>query len=625
LGAVKSRLTNTIIYCAVAAALFAASLKAQEQLHDIELVVSASKLNLRGELVNIAISPVDQHVISFESVEGGNLHRLWWYDLRRRSVHQISPREEESDAWYMEAQSDRSINWCPVPINGKNWFIFVSSGTDGRENLYLGNTTDRYYLQLTSSGSVDHHPRWSPDGRRFVYVSSRTGSGDIYLVENVRSIIRRFERQVESRPTDRVIVIDGMSSGERHRRMTVSPEMDSYPDWSPDGRYIVYQGLHRSNGVLNMDLFLIDLENSSGGPINLTENPWQDAIQPKWSYNQEYIAFYASPAGSGNGSGMEMPTSVYLSYIEIQTDPATGEIRSFATQGTIDVNIRRNNNDGPLWGPGSRSLLYVKGDGSNTPILLFKTQGTERPEQGRILKESRFDIIHREIAGFISTDRAIVAFLTFEDQDYNIYIARPGGGVLSRRLHDVYLQPIPRLERWMRMNSTITVGGSGFTILNQNLPPRTGYHFSPQVYLQAAVIPYSADAGWYEIGVRVTAGSVKPSFFRMNERISFSYSLLDVGGVATVPMGWIAPRAAFFFHAGVGLVYSHETVDDPSLPRRVTFPFGVGISYSISQAIDVVAQGTARTVSYRTEDRPYSRILTRGVSFGLAYRIPSSN
>ncbi len=425
------------LYLITVSLYIAGAIYANEQLNDIRKVVSAREYHLRGELVNIAISPVNPDIISFESIEDGNLHRLWWFDLDSQDLVQITPRTVSNNEFFWYAQSDRDINWCPVKINGKNWFLFVSSGIEGEENIYLGNTQDNYFLRLTSGRYVDHHPRWSPDGESFVYVSSRSGNGDIYLVNNVRELIERFEQEIDERPEFREIVIEEISSGRHHIRITDNPGMDSFPDWSPDGRYIVYQGLIRSDDILNLDLFLLDMKNISAPPVNITENPEHDAIQPKWSYDRQSIAYYVSPAGRGG----DIPATVHLAYIDMESDTVTGEIISFSGKGTIDANIRRNNNTGPLWGPGSRSLLYVKSEGNFTPVLMYRLSQCNDTTNVSTLRESRLDIIHREIAGYISPENALVAYLTYEEQDYRIYTARPCGGALIRKSYDVYISP----------------------------------------------------------------------------------------------------------------------------------------------------------------------------------------
>ncbi|GEM_PF-1585040 len=598
------------------ALLITTSLDAQEQLHDIQQVASASDFNLRGELVNIAISPADPNLISFESIEGGNLHRLWWLDVNTKHLEQITPRSPDNDDVYWGAKADRDIDWAPVKINGKIWFLFVSSGLEGQENIYLGNTEDKQYLRLTSSNFVDHHPRWSPDGKYFVYVSSRRGSGDIYLVDDVEDLINRFERAIRQDPESREIVIEGLSSGEQHIRLTENPRMDTFPDWSPDGRYLVYQGLIRSGDMLHMDLFLLDLHNRSAEPINLTQNPQYDAIQPKWSYDQNNVAFYVSPAGYAG----DAPSTVHLSYVEIRGDTATGEINSFVTKGTIDANIRRNNNTGPLWGPGSRSLLYVKGEGNYTPILMYNTTGGSSYDS-QVIRESRFDIIHREIAGQVSSDGAMVAYLTYEDQDYRIYTARPGGGILSRRLHDVYVKPIERVYRFERQPGGFGIGGQAFTLFNQSSPSMTRVDFIKNFFIQYTMFPYIENERPYEFALRAGYSSMRPSYQSTGGgRQSFSYSLVDFKGVLSLPIDRLLTRTSIYAFAGLGMVVSHDNIAKPTFSRRFNLPFGFGLQYSITRSIDITGQVTLRNIFYldKTEDA-YFNVASRGLSLGILY------
>jgi len=616
--AVLVGITKYSISNALCALFVVASLTAQEQLYDIRQVASAREFNLRGELINIAISPANPDIVSFESVEGGNLHRLWWLDLNTKHLEQITPRTSDWEDSYWRAQSDRDIDWCPVKINGKTWFLFVSSGLDGQENIYLGNTEDNYYLRLTSSNYVDHHPRWSPDGKHFVYVSSRRGSGDIYFVNNIERLINRFERAIRGEPESREIVLDGISSGNHHIRLTENPRMDSFPDWSPDGRYLVYQGLIRSDDVLHMDLFLLDMHNSTAEPINLTQNPRLDAIQPKWSYDRRNIAYYVSPAGFGG----EMPSTVHLSYVELSGDTATGEINSFVTKGTIDANIRRNNNAGPLWGPGSRSLLYVKGEGNYTPILMYSTTGGSMNE-AQVIRESRYDIIHREIAGQISNEGAVIAYLTYEDQDYRIYTARPGGGILSRRLNDVYVQPVVWAQRFKRQPTLAGIGGQALLLFNQKSPARTRFDFVNSFSLQYTVIPYVENERPYEFAVRANYGSVRPSY-RTSEggRRTFSYSIVDIGGVLSIPVDRLIDRMSLFAFTGLGMVFSYDDIARPSISRRINLPFGFGLQYSVSQSVDITGQLTFRNLYYLNEEESeYVTLHTRGLGFGVLYNI----
>lgn len=67
--------------------------------------------------------------------------------------------------------------------------------------------------QFTSGEASDHSPRWSPDGKRLAFVSSRSGKSQIYLID-----------------------VDG---GEA-QRLTGMPNGATSPAWSPDGIRIAF-------------------------------------------------------------------------------------------------------------------------------------------------------------------------------------------------------------------------------------------------------------------------------------------------------------------------------------------------------------------------------------------------
>jgi len=67
--------------------------------------------------------------------------------------------------------------------------------------------------QLTSGDSQDSYSSWSPDGKRIVFVSDRSGANDIWVMN---------------------------SDGKDLIQLTNDPYQDIYPFFSPDGTKIAF-------------------------------------------------------------------------------------------------------------------------------------------------------------------------------------------------------------------------------------------------------------------------------------------------------------------------------------------------------------------------------------------------
>ena len=85
---------------------------------------------------------------------------------------------------------------------------------DYRRDIWLSSRDGAACLRLTRSGA-DSSPRWSPDGRSLAFVSTRSGSAQLYLLPVA-------------------------APGGEARQLTDMPRGVSQPVWSPDGRCIAF-------------------------------------------------------------------------------------------------------------------------------------------------------------------------------------------------------------------------------------------------------------------------------------------------------------------------------------------------------------------------------------------------
>jgi Tol biopolymer transport system component len=101
---------------------------------------------------------------------------------------------------------------------------------------------------------------WSPDGKRYVVTSFTKGRNNLIIISLKNRV--RVEREIR---------IEGIQSFDN-------------PEWSPNGRYIVFSGLVDGYS----DLYLYDLERDT--TTKLTSDPYSD-LQPAWSSDSKKIIF----------------------------------------------------------------------------------------------------------------------------------------------------------------------------------------------------------------------------------------------------------------------------------------------------------------------------------------------
>jgi len=150
-------------------------------------------------------------------------------------------------------------------------------------------------------------PSWSPGGDALVFEGlSEQGFSDLYILD-----LRTRQR----------------------RALTSDRYRDADPDWSPDGRSIVFASDRTDGGELgHVNLFLLDV--ASGSIRFLTYGPWVDQ-QPRWSHDGSRIAFTSDRSGS-----------IDLYQVDVH---GSGRQLSAMTGGAFD----------PVWLPGDAGLVFA--------------------------------------------------------------------------------------------------------------------------------------------------------------------------------------------------------------------------------------------------------------------------
>jgi len=201
----------------------------------------------------------------------------------------------------------------PFPTGLRGTLVFQSDirgpeNPQGRAHIYTIDLSTGTIIALTSGR--DHHdenPRWSPDGRRVAFKSTRGGNYDIYVMD---------------------------ADGANVARVTDHAAPDHDPVWMPDGQSLIFSSERDSRG----DLYRVWLADRR--VERLTRNFTGRAIMPNVSPDGRSIAFAAQ-------------TLTRLQFWEFQVhvlDLATGKTRVLDSTGGACW---------PAWSPDGRLIANV--------------------------------------------------------------------------------------------------------------------------------------------------------------------------------------------------------------------------------------------------------------------------
>jgi Tol biopolymer transport system component len=172
-------------------------------------------------------------------------------------------RREENQ--FTQITNTNNQSWYPIttPNNSIAWEEFHHQ----TDLIYLDLETNES-VQLTSHIDDNFHPSVSPDGKKIVYHSSRTGNNEIWILT--------------------------IETGEEYL-VSESPYLDMYPDWSPEGDKVIFF----SNRTGEFHMWIADTIGTP--PVQLTREPvsfsiymYDYAMELSWSPDGKKIGYIAN-------------------------------------------------------------------------------------------------------------------------------------------------------------------------------------------------------------------------------------------------------------------------------------------------------------------------------------------
>jgi TolB protein len=170
--------------------------------------------------------------------------------------------------------------------------IALTLSQDGNPEIYLLDARGGSPRRLTNSRSIDTSPTWSPTGREIAFTSDRAGSPQVYVMDREGGNVRRLTYDIEytdspswSPRGDRIAFVARTGAGfdiyvcranGSDVRLAVSGGSNENPDWSPDGRHLLFA----SNRENVPGLYVTDLDDR---PPRRLDTGGLRAQSPAWS------------------------------------------------------------------------------------------------------------------------------------------------------------------------------------------------------------------------------------------------------------------------------------------------------------------------------------------------------
>ncbi|MDC0535690.1 Tol-Pal system beta propeller repeat protein TolB [Francisellaceae bacterium] len=255
-----------------------------------KLVISdydgASPHTLLSQKSNPLASPVwstDGKQIAYVSYNGGRM-AIYAVDISSGKRRLIS--------------NTPGINSSPEFVPNKNEIIAALSPKDSTQtNLYTIDLTTRKRIAKLTGVGANTEPAFSPNGQKIAFTSNKSGSPQIYIMDNNGRHVHRLTKSGKQNydpsfmPNGRSIIYMSVSDYDGHSRIAIldltslnstyltNGPIDKSPSVSPNGQMIVYTSQSK-NGQNKLKMVTSNGQYTITLPVN---NPDGIIKTPAWS------------------------------------------------------------------------------------------------------------------------------------------------------------------------------------------------------------------------------------------------------------------------------------------------------------------------------------------------------
>lgn len=277
------------------------------------------------------------------------------------------------------------------PAQPSDWKIVFDSRRDGKSKIYIMDPDGYNSRRLTHTEGVRRvslQPVWSPDRTQIAFSSNRDGKVDVYLMEKDGSNVRRITRtEGQGRASRRPVWspdgtriafhsnrdsppgpdIDSeyeiyvmQADGSHVRRLTHNQAADLHPDWSPDGKRLLFT----SDRSGHSEIYAM---RTDGSEVHQLTKDRKTAARAAWSPDGKRIAFMSNRDA------------------QREEDENGFEIYLMDADGSNVQRLTRNQKRDslPRWSPDGKQIVFQSGTRgpeqawSDVEIYIMKADGSQ--------------------------------------------------------------------------------------------------------------------------------------------------------------------------------------------------------------------------------------------------------